>query len=93
MNSKNWASKRMSLPNECILVHQFGLVEAQIDDISLMKLGVKTDNILPFSLKNGCKLDVFISGVEFPQAELLWAERGINNMTKLRLKFSTSIIN
>jgi len=92
MNQNNRVHKRLPFQNEYILVAQFGLVETQIVDVSKMGLGVKADSTLPLKFKNGCKLTVFFLGMELPQAKLIWAKKDFNNMTRLGLKLSTSII-
>ena len=91
MNKNNKTDKKMPLQKECILVNRFGSIEAQIVDVSIMGLGVKTDKTLPF--KSGSGLDVFISGMpKFPQAKLMWTKKDSNNTTRLGLNFSTSVI-
>ena len=92
MNQDNRTDKRLPFQNEYLLVAQFSLIETQIVDVSKMGLGVKTDSTLPLKFKNGCKLTVLISGMDLPQAELIWTKKGSNNKTRLGLKFSTSIL-
>jgi len=96
MNQNNRTDKRfnhrMDIPGECILANQSDSIETQTVDISLMGLGIKTDSTLPFKFKNGCELTVFISGKEFPLAELMWTKKDFNNTNRLGLKFTSSII-
>ena len=86
MNQNNRTDKRRPWQKECILVNQFGLIEAQIINLSKMGLGVKTDRTLPIKFKNDCELAVFIPSQKLSQAKLMWAKKGINNTTKLGLK-------
>ena len=79
------AAKRLPWQKECILFNQFGLIKGQTFYMSRKGLRVKTDSTLPF--KNGCKLTVLISGMELPQAKLIWTKKGSNNETRLGLKF------
>jgi hypothetical protein len=81
----NRTDKRLPLQKECILGNQFGLIETQTVDMSKMGLGVKADRTLPF--KNGCELTIFISGMNLPQAKLMWTKKDFNNTTRLGLKF------
>ncbi len=83
--------ERIPFQKECILVNQFGLIETQTVDRSKIGLGVKTNSTLPLEFKNGCELAVFIQGEDLPPAELMWTKKD-NNMTRLGLKFSTSIL-
>ncbi len=85
-------AKRLPWQKECILFNQFGLIKAQTVYMSRKGLRVKTDSALPLKFKNGCKLTVLISGMDLPQAELIWTMQSLNNTTRLGLKFSTSII-
>ncbi len=86
MEQNNRTEERRPLQKECILVNEFGLIEAQTVDISKMGLGLKTDSTLPFKFKNG-ELDVFILRMDFPPAKLMWTKKDINNTTRLGLKF------
>jgi len=85
MGQDNRTEERRPLQKECILVNEFGLIEAQTVDISGMGLRVKTDSTLPF--KNGCELGVLIQRMELPQAKLMWTKKDFNNTTRLGLKF------
>ena len=85
MNEKNRIEERLPLQKENILFAQFGLIQAEVVDMSKMGLGVTTDRTMPF--KNGCNLTVFISGIKLPQAKLMWTKNGSNNETRLGLKF------
>ncbi len=76
---------RVGIQEKCILSNQSESIETQTIDISIMGLGVKTDKTLPF--KNGCKLTVLTSDVEFTQVELMWTKKDSNNKTILGLKF------
>ncbi len=91
MTLKNTHEKRidcrMSIPGKCILVTHFGMIGAQTVDISKIGFGAKTDRTLPLKFKNGCELVVFIPGMEFPQAKLMWIKKDFNNMTRLGLEF------
>ena len=84
MIQNNRTEERRPLQEECILVNEFGLIEAQTIDISKKGLRVKTDSALPF--KNGCELGVLIDRMELPQAKLMWTKKD-NNTTRLGLKF------
>jgi len=91
MNQNNRTEVRLPLQNECILYNRFGFIKTQTADLSKMGLGVETDTTLPF--KDDCELTAVIPGVGiFPQAQLMWTKKDFNNMTRLGLKLSTSII-
>ncbi len=85
MSKNNRTEKRLYLQKENILFAQFGLIQAEVVDMSKMGLGVTTDRTTPF--KNGCNLTVFISGIKLPQAKLMWTKKDFNHKTKLGLKF------
>jgi len=89
MNQNNRTDKRinhrMGTQEKCILSNRSDSIETQTVDMSIMGLGVKTDRTLPF--KNGCELTVFNSGMELPQAKLMWTKKDFNNTTRLGLKF------
>ncbi len=85
MEQNNRTEERRPLQKECVLVNEFGLIEAQTVDISRRGLSVKTDSTLPF--KNGCELGVLIQRMELPQAKLMWTKNDFNNTTRLGLKF------
>ncbi len=76
---------RVGIQEKCILSNQSESIETQTINISIMGLGVKTDKALPF--KNGCDLAVVNSGMELPQAKLIWTKKDSNNTTRLGLKF------
>ena len=91
MNQNNRADKRKSWQKECILYNRFGYFKIQTVDMSKMGLGVKAERTLPF--KNGSELTAVIPSVGiFPQAKLIWTKKDFNNMTRLGLKLSTSIL-
>ncbi len=83
---------RLPLQKECLLVNHSESIEAQVVDMSIMGIGVKTDRTLPFNFKNGCKLTISIPGMELPQVELMWTKKDVSNTTRLGLNFSASII-
>jgi len=85
MNQNNRTEKRLYLQKENILFAQFGLIQAEVVDMSEMGLRVKTDRTIPF--KNGSELTVLIFGMKLPKAKLMWSKKDINNTTSLGLKF------
>ena len=88
MNQNNRVDKRLPLQKRCILGDQRGWIGTHTVDMSIRGLGLKTNNTLPLRFKNGCELAVVIpSMAKFPQAELMWTEKDINNTTRLGLKF------
>ena len=82
----------MDIPGKCILVNHSDSIEAQIVDISIIGLGVEIDSTLPFKI--GDELTVSVPDLRnyFSKAKLIYTEKDFNNMTRLGLKLSTSLI-
>ncbi len=88
MNLNYRIEERLPSQHECILGNSFGLIETQTIDMSKIGLGVKIDRTLPFKLKNGCELMVFIQSMGMLyQAKLMWTKKDFNNIARLGLKF------
>ena len=75
----------MGIQKICVLANGSDAIETQTIDLSLMGLGVKTDETLPF--KNGCKLEVYIPSMsKTSRSKLMWTKKDFNNTTRLGLK-------
>ena len=87
MNQNKRTEERLPLQKECLLVNRSDSLEAQTVDMSKMGLGVKTDRTLPFKIGSELTVAVPSMGNHTAKAQLIWAKKDSNNMTRLGLKF------